>query len=144
LPAMRFEPLTASIEACETDFVLLHQDFKGRVELVIGECKTNKGITEEDVLKLSKVADALQSDRLDVFIIFAKAGKFTPEEILICKAADSETRQRTILLSERELEPYFVYERAEKEFSLRGYSGSLEGMVKATRDIYFQPCPKNF
>ncbi len=142
-PALNFESITAPIETCETDFVVLNQTHNGRVELVIGECKANQEITEEDVRKLSKVADALPEDRFDVFIVFAKAGKgFTPEEIQRCRAADSKTRQRTILLSARELEPYFAYERAEKEFSIHGHAASLDGMVKATSDIYFEPRPK--
>jgi hypothetical protein len=143
LPAINLKPITAPIKACETDFVLLDQGFHGRVQLVIGECKTNKEITDEDVHNLSKVADALPSGRFDVFIVFAKAGReFTPEEIQRCRAADSKIRRRTILLSMRELEPYFVYERAEKEFSVQGHAASFEGMVKATRDIYFEPRPK--
>jgi hypothetical protein len=139
LPAMNLEPMTAAIEICETDFVLLTQNFKGRVELVISECKTNVEITEEDVRKLAKVADAFPPDRIDVFIVFAKTGQFSPAEIERCRAADSETRRRIILLSERELEPYFIYERAAKEFSMDRYAGSLSDMVEATRDIYFEP-----
>lgn len=143
LPAMNLESITAPIERCETDFIMLGQTFKGRVELVIGECKMNQEITEEDVRKLSKVADAFPADRFDVFIVFAKGGKeFTVEEIQRCRAADSVTRQRTILLSARELEPYFVYERAQKEFSMRGHGVSLEGMAEATHEIYFDPNPK--
>lgn len=144
LPAMNFEPLTAPIERCETDFVVLHQTAQGRVELVIGECKTNQEVTEDDVRHLSKVADAFPSNRFDVFVAFAKAGTaFTPEEIRRCRSANSRTHQRTIMLSARELEPYFVYERAEKEFSIHGHVASLEGMVKATNDIYFEPKLKN-
>jgi hypothetical protein len=140
LPAMNLTPITAPIETCETDFVLLHQDFHGRVELVIGECKMNKEITEDDVRHLAKVADAFPPDRFDVFIVFAKAGKpFTTEEIERCRTANSNTRRRAIMLSARELEPYFVYELAEKEFHLSGHSGSLKGMAEATNDIYFEP-----
>jgi len=75
--------------------------------------------------------------------VFSKSGKeFTPEEIQRCRAADSTSRRRSILLSRRELEPYFIYERAEKEFSMIGHAASFEGMVDATRDIYFEPRPK--
>jgi hypothetical protein len=48
-----------------------------------------------------------------------------------------------ILLSDRELEPYFMYERAEKEFVIRPSAISLEDMAQATQDIYFDPKPKN-
>ena len=77
LPALNLEPLTAEIEKCETDFVLLHQNWRGRVTLVMGECKTNMEIDEDDVRNLSKVADAFPTDRFDVFLVFSKAGEFT-------------------------------------------------------------------
>ena len=48
-----------------------------------------------------------------------------------------------ILLSERELEPYFMYERAEKEFVIQRSAVFLEDMVQATQDIYFDPKPKS-
>jgi hypothetical protein len=140
LPAMNLDPTTAVIEKCETDFALLIQSFKGRVGLVIGECKANGEITDEDVRKLSKVADAFPPNRLDVFIVFAKTSQFTAAEIERCRTANSQHGQRIILLSERELEPYSPYERAEKEFSIeKRYACSLMDMVEATRDIYFQP-----
>lgn len=143
LPAMNLQSITAPIEPCETDFVVLNQNHHGRVELVIGECKMNQEITEDDARHLAKVADAFPANRFDVFIVFAKAGKsFTPEEIQRCRSANSKTRDRVIMLSARELEPYFPYERAEKEFHIHQRGGHLEGMVSATRDIYFDPRPK--
>jgi len=143
LPAIRLQPMTAAIEECETDFVVLCQDWRGRVKLVIGECKTSQPITDDDVRHLSKVADVLPADRFEVFIVFSKAGQFGPEEIQRCRAADSASHRRTILLSDRELEPYFVYERAEKEFRIDRTAVSLEDMVEATRGIYFEPRPRS-
>ena len=96
-------------------------------------------IDEDDVRNLSKVADAFPTDRFDVFLVFSKTGEFTPDEIQRCRAADSNTRRRTILLSERELEPYFIYERSAKEFAIKETAVSLEDMVEATRGIYFEP-----
>jgi hypothetical protein len=139
LPALNLQPLTAEIEKCEIDFVLLYQNWRGRVTLVMGECKTNMEIDEDDVRNLSKVADAFPRDRFDVFLVFSKAGEFTPDEIQRCRAADSNTCRRTILLSERELEPYFIYERTAKEFAIEETAVSLEDMVEATRGIYFEP-----
>jgi hypothetical protein len=138
LPAISLTPLTAPIEKCETDFVLLCQDWRGRMKLVMGECKTNREIDADDVRNLSKVADAFP-DRFDVFLVFSKTGQFTPEEIERCRVADSGGRRRTILLSERELEPYFPYERAAKQFAINDVVVSLEDMVEATRGIYFEP-----
>jgi len=44
---MGLEPISASIVTCETDFALLCQDRRGRVSLVIGECKTHREILSE-------------------------------------------------------------------------------------------------
>jgi hypothetical protein len=142
LPGLNLRPLTANIDTCESDFVLLCQDYRGRVTLIMGECKTNKQIEADDVANLSKVADAFPSDRFDVFLVFSKTGEFTPEEVQRCRAADSGVRGRTILLSARELEPYFLYERAAKQFAINQTAVSPEDMVEATRGIYFEPRPK--
>jgi len=139
LPAMRLEPINAAVEPCETDFVLLCQDPRGRMSIVVGECKTNREISDEDVRKLSKVADAFPVERFDVFVVFAKTGTFSPEEIQRCRGADSGNRMRTILLSERELEPYFVYERAAREFDIKESAVCLEDMVEVTQAIFFEP-----
>jgi hypothetical protein len=139
LPALNLKPLTAKIEKCETDFVLLYQSWRGRVSLVIGECKTNREIDADDVRNLAKVADAFPTDRFDVFLVFSKAGQFTPDEIERCRSADSKTRPRTILLSARELEPYRIYKQTAKEFAIDETAVSLEDMVKATRGVYFEP-----
>jgi hypothetical protein len=143
LPAMELEPLTASIQKCETDFVVLCQDFRGRIKLVIGECKAHREITAEDVHNLSAVANAFPRDRFDVFLVFSKTGKFNAQEIERCRPANSDARQRTILLSDRELEPYSVYERSSQEFAIDSTAVSVEDMAEATRGIYFEPRPKN-
>ena len=57
--------------------------------------------------------------------------------------AQGKYQRRVILLSDRELEPYFMYERAEKEFVIPHSAISLEDMVEATQNIYFDPRPKN-
>jgi hypothetical protein len=139
LPAMNLSPLSVQIEKCETDFVLVSQDWRGRVKLVIGECKTNKNIEASDVQNLSKVADSFPADRFDVFLVFSKTGNFSDEEIDLCRAADSSNRRRTILLSARELEPYSIYEQAAKEFAINATAVSLEDMVEATGGIFFDP-----
>jgi hypothetical protein len=90
-PGMEFKPGTAAIETCEADLILLASSFphSGKpLELVIAECKDAGGeISEEDVRKLSKVAGALQDSPCEVFILFAKCGQFTDEEIQRCKNA---------------------------------------------------------
>jgi hypothetical protein len=141
--AMTISPLRVRVAPCETDFVLIGKaDREGRVPLAIGECKSAKEIALEDVEHLKQVADAFPSQRIKSYIIFSKTSPFTPQEIERCRAAQDPHRARVILLSYRELEPYFVYERTEKEFEVRASAISLEDLAKATQNIYFEPRPK--
>ena len=141
--SMTIEPITAEIIPCETDFVIVSQTgYRSTVELAVGECKTRDEITEEDVRKLTQVADAFPTNRIRPFIVFAKTAPFTAAEIVRCGAAQTSHRLRVILLSDRELEPYHVYERAEKEFEVRSTAISLEDLAHATHDIYFDPKPR--
>jgi len=139
------EPAGRNIQKCETDFVLLAESMPERtLQIAIGECKGGGEITADDVGKLAPVADALTASRdCEAFIVFSKTSRFTPEEVERCKGAQGEYERRVILLSDRELEPYFMYERAEKEFVIRPSAISLEDMAQATQDIYFDPKPKN-
>jgi len=93
--------------------------------------------------KLALVADALSGNRdCEAFIVFSKTGQFSSDEVERCKAAQEEYERRVILLSNRELEPNFVYERTEKEFEVRRFASSLQDMAQATWFVYFDPKPK--
>jgi hypothetical protein len=154
-PGMEFKPGAAAIEACEADLVVLASNFQhsGKpLELVIAECKDAGGeITDEDVRKLSKVADALRKGPFDVFILFAKCGEFTDAEIHRCKNGRRKLFEHQgqvhylnniIMLSARELEPYYLYEQTEKEFDIKPYAHTFEELAMNTVNIYFEPRPK--
>lgn len=143
--SMTIESTAGAFEACETDLVAISEKgfYDERLGIAIGECKGRGEITEEDVRKLSQVADAFPKDRIAPFIIFAKTAPFTADEIARCRAAQpAGARTRVILLSDRELEPYFVYERAEKEFVIDSTAVSLEDLANTTHALYFDPKPK--
>jgi hypothetical protein len=99
-------------------------------------------ITEADVQNLSRVADLFEKTTLTPYIVFAKLGTFTDAEVERCKLAKDRHRSRVILLSGRELEPYFVYERTSKEFEIDSTAVSLQDLAQATESIFFAPCPK--
>jgi len=139
--SMKITPNKGPIDECETDLVVLTQSHGGHVQLVIGECKSNQQISDDDVKKLKKVADIFPSERIETFILFSKTSSFTKEEIELCKTAQTPYRSRVILLSDRELEPYHAYERAEKEFAIDRSAVCLEDLVKNTHKIYFDPKP---
>ena len=127
---------------CETDLVVLHPERDGRIGLVVGECKTRGSIEETDVANLTRVADAFPKNRFDVSVLFAKLGPFSDEEITICRKAQDDMPPRVIMLSDRELEPYWVYELAEKEFVMREPYGHPWQTWRLRPQIYFNPVRK--
>ena len=145
MTSMTIAPTGAQIVPCETDLVILSDKgfYEDGVGLAIGECKGRGGeITEDDVRNLTQVADAFPKDRIKPYIIFSKTAPFTPEEVARCRAAQPAGRKRMILLSTRELEPYFVYEWAAKEFEIDSTAISLEDLANTTHALYFDPKPK--
>lgn len=144
--SMTIESTTGAFGACETDLVIISEKgfYDELLGIAIGECKGHGEITDEDVRKLSQVADAFPKNRIAPFIVFSKTAPFTSDEIARCRAAQpAGLRNRVILLSDRELEPYFVYEWAEKEFVIDATAVSLEDLANTTHSLYFDPKPRN-
>jgi hypothetical protein len=143
--SMKIESDAAGFEACETDLVIISEKgfYDDRLAIAIGECKGHGEITQEDVRKLSQVADKFPNDRIAPFIVFSKTASFTADEIARCRTAQPAGRRRIILLSDRELEPYFVYEWAEKDFVIDSTAISLEDLANTTHALYFDPKLKN-
>lgn len=87
--SMTIEPALANIILCETD----RWSFRRKVLRQPGWSRRRRmqgrggKITEEDVRKLSRVADASPKDRIHPYIIFSKSAPFTAEEIARCRAA---------------------------------------------------------
>ncbi len=125
------------VESCEVDFVIMGQDHDGRVHIGLGEAKSSMEISEDDVRHLSLVADAFDNSNVDSYLIFAKTGNFSDVEVARCERGQSRYRRRVILLSQRELEPYFVYEKVEVAGSRSLYGGTLKSMAEAAQATYF-------
>ena len=86
---------------------------------------------------LQRIADALPRKRFKTFFVLSKLAAFSKEEIERAKALNDKYRQRVILLTARELEPYSIYERTKAEVGIEAYGGTAEGMAEATVKIYF-------
>jgi hypothetical protein len=128
---------------CETDFLLLTESGHEGPQIAVAEVKSAGGeISEADVRNLSRVADLFEKTTLSPYIVFAKLGTFTDAEVERCKLAKDRYRSRVILLSSRELEPYFVYERTTKEFEIDSTAVSLQDLAQATESIFFAPRPR--
>jgi hypothetical protein len=139
---MSLAPAKANVQSCETD-IFLALAVGDQIQIAIGECKDAGGHIElDDAKKLAAVADSFPRREFDVFIVFSKTAAFTAQDVENCRAAQPKGGGlRVIMLSDRELEPYFVYEKTGKEFEIK-YSGvSLEHMARVTHDVFFAPKP---
>lgn len=140
--AMTLEPCGADISNCETDFVVIKQRNRDqKIQIGIGECKTRGSISKADVQNLIRVAESFPKEKFDVFLIFAKLTDFSSEELSYIKEANGDNGvryQRTILLTTRELEPWFVYERTEKEFEINRHAVSFEDLAEVTQIVFFE------
>lgn len=122
---------------CETDLVIIVPGSRdGKINVAIGECKTRKEITDDDVYNLKVVADSFPRDRFNVFVIFSKLIPFSQEEINRMRQINSEYHRRVILFTDRELEPYRIYERTKNEFKIDCHAVSFEDMVNVTEQIF--------
>ena len=141
LPSFDLTPKPGvDLPTCETDFfVVLPRTYPRLAQVIIGECKDKGGkINEADVENMRRIADAFPQRRFEAFILFAKLSAFSPEEIALAKTLNSEFRQRVVLLTDRELEPYHLYERTEKELGIKTHGGHPSEMARTTAELYFK------
>ena len=73
-------------------------------------------------------------------MVLSRLTPFSSEEIENAKTLNDKYCSRAILLTARELEPYFIYERAKSEMGVKAYGGAPEDMAETTAAIYFRPC----
>ena len=83
------------------------------------------------------MAGAIPQDLAQTFILFAKTDAFTPDEIALAQTLNESHRQRVILWSQEELEPYHVYERSEGRLGQSMYVTTLTEMARATHHLWF-------
>lgn len=127
---------------CEVDFIwLCSPNFSDKTVLILGECKDKGEIAlaefKNDLEGLRRVADTFPTKRFDTYILYAKLSPFTPEELEFAKTMDIIRERRTILLTDRELEPYDIFERAKHEFDIAEDGSSAEELAQATAKMYF-------
>ena len=137
--SLDLKPEAEDIDKCETDFVVFangqSHNMPYQPQLVIGECKAAGGtITRQDAEHLAKVADTFPYRRLNVFILFAKPGSFSTEEVEACSLAQHKWHQRVILLGKDELEPYHIEDRYPEDVRL----ADLEDLAGNTVRLYPQ------
>lgn len=131
------------VNRCEGDFVVLTRDRDGLLQIVIGECKSNARIPDGDLLRdidnLMKIADIVSGERIRVYVLLSKTAEFLKAELAQLRSAYKKYRHPLILMSRRELEPYFIYEWTEAKIGQRLRASSLDDLVACTKKIYLEP-----
>jgi len=133
--SLNLEPLNNSrdcnIDKCETDFIILSPHLNNeRIQITIGEYKSHGPIEEKEVLKLKKLLEFLDKKNVDTFVIFTKLSNFSREEIKLCKQLQSPYRQRVVLLTKDQLEPYCLKKNRELPIF------TLAEMAQNTHELY--------
>jgi hypothetical protein len=137
--SLELKPASASIDKCETDFMVFasghSHNMPHQPQVVIGECKAAGGmITREDAQHLGKVADVFPYRRINMFILFAKLGTFSDQEIEACRLAQHKWHERVIVLGKDELEPYHIDDRYPAGLNLHLHD--LEALAANTVRLY--------
>ena len=129
---------------CEIDFVwIVPRTYPDKTAIILGECKDQGPIGEEefrkDIETLRRISDALPQERFKTFSLLAKMAPFTDTEVKLAESLNVDYRQRVILLTPRELEPYQIYEWTKKEHDIKDYGSTPEDLANNTAMIYFKP-----
>lgn len=144
-PSIELKPQQSGpLSECEIDLVwFIARPFPQKTVVILGECKGQSPVKvaefENDLDNLRRVADALPSHRFETFILYAKLSNYTSDEIQLAKALNNEHAHRVILLTERELEPYRIYERAKLEHQIDEYARTPQGLADNTAKIFWGP-----
>lgn len=122
---------------CEIDFCVLKRETEGSIKIGIGECKSENGkIDQKDIDNLIFICQKFQSANIECFPIFSKASNFyNNEEIELFKKLDTK-RIPFILLTNKELEPYFPY--YDIDDIPQKYASSFEDMVQNSFHTYLR------
>lgn len=143
VPSLDLKPTAdRNLPSCEVDFAwLMAERHLDRAAIILAECKDQGPIKVEefqrDVDNLRRVADAFPKHRFETYLLFVKLAPFTAEEIAMASTLNESYRHRVILLTERELEPYYIFERLNAEHGIDSYVGSPKDLAQVTARLYF-------
>lgn len=131
--------LTFDSSCSEIDFFAMTRNFQNSIEVVIGECKDERGLIDDnDVENLLKVRKKFISKEIQCYLSISKtAEKFGEEEIKLFKNLASENIP-LILFTNKELEPYEPYEEYEKNELPYYYANTLEQIAENSKAIYLK------
>lgn len=136
-PSLKLE---AGEKPCEIDFCILQYKRGEKIQLGIGECKSEDGIIDqEDVDNLKIAREKLNNLGIDCFLIFSKTAKeFTQDEIKLFKQLRNDAVP-IILLTNKELEPYHPYWEIDEVDELpEKYALDMMGMFRNSDYLYLK------
>lgn len=143
-----------NIPDCESDFVILlnKKTNTNKLELVIGECKSEGGeIDENDIQKLNAIAKAFPAKKFNIYILFSKLCAYTPEELEIISTLNDPSNKKVIIFSTSELEvctrvSASIYSSLLKDYKQPAplYAGSFEKMAEITQKFILDNKQKGY
>lgn len=126
--------------SCEIDFCVLQYQRGDKIQLSIGECKSEGGIIDQkDVDNLKRVRERINNLDIDCYLVFSKTSdKFEQSEIDLFKKLKEENIP-IILLTNKELEPYHPYWEIEEADNLpEKYALDMAGMARNSDYLYLR------
>jgi len=132
--------LISENKSCEIDFCILQHQRGDKIQLGIGECKSEGGIIDqEDVDNLKFIWNKVKSLNIDCYLVFSKtAEKFEQSEIDLFKKVKGENIP-IILLTNKEMEPYHPYREAPEVDNLpEKYALDMTGMSRNSVYLYLR------
>ena len=130
---------------CEIDFCVLQYDRGDKIQLGIAECKSGgQKINQQDINNLKQIQDNIDKLGIDCYIIFSKTSdQYKSEEIALFESLEAEDR-KFIILSNKELGPYYPYWELEETDKLpEKYALDMAGMQRNSSYLYLNKNVKN-
>jgi len=138
LPSLNLTPNSRHGKKCETDFVwIIPRPYPRKTVVILAECKDQGPITNDDIDNLKRVADSFPKKRFKTFVMLSQLSEFTNDEIEAARELNDQDRQRAILLTANELEPYYISGHTKNNSKQDLNWHSPEEMAKSTYQLYF-------
>lgn len=126
---------------CESDFIAITKGPNRTTQVILSECKSRGNIEKQDLDNLVAVTTCFPAGRFDTYILLAKLCEFSDEEIALIRQYQDEYRNRIIMMTPRELEPYDIYEETRGKFDFREHDKSPQGLANMTQNVFLDPKP---
>lgn len=122
---------------CETDLVVVDRNRDGVVRILVGECKGNLEIDQEDVENMLKVKNVLEKAGFECFLLFSKTAlEFTENELIQFKKLQEQGVQ-VVLFTSKILDPYEPYWGDDiKKVVPQPYASTFEEMAQNSIALY--------